>query len=65
MYTPEMSRRSRAVELWATLKFLGKDGIAELVDGLCERAAHFSEALSAEGFRIQVSSLRSSAGGGA
>lgn len=52
MYTPEMSRRSRAVELWATLKFFGKEGIEELVDGLCERAVLFSEALSAEGFRI-------------
>lgn len=52
MYTPEMSRRSRAVELWATLKYLGKEGIEELVDGLCDRAVLFSEALSAEGFRI-------------
>ena len=52
MYTPEMSRRARAVELWATLKFLGKSGVEELVDGLCDRAWQFAERLDAEGFRI-------------
>jgi len=52
MYTPEMSRRARAVELWATLKFLGKSGVEELVDGLCDRARQFAERLDAEGFRI-------------
>ena len=33
LYTPEMSRRARVVELWATLKYLGKSGIDELVYG--------------------------------
>ncbi|MBN2396757.1 MAG: aspartate aminotransferase family protein [Deltaproteobacteria bacterium] len=52
LYTPEMSRRARAVELWATLKSLGKTGVEELVDGLCERAAQFAVELRAEGFHI-------------
>ena len=52
MYTPEMSRRSRAVELWATMKYFGKEGIEALVDGLCERAVRFAEALSIEGFAV-------------
>jgi glutamate/tyrosine decarboxylase-like PLP-dependent enzyme len=52
MYTPEMSRRSRAVELWATLKYFGKSGIEELVDGLCERAFQFEELLTKKGFHI-------------
>lgn len=52
LYTPEMSRRARAVELWATLAFLGRSGVAELVDGLCERAAQFAEMLAANGFRV-------------
>jgi glutamate/tyrosine decarboxylase-like PLP-dependent enzyme len=52
LYTPEMSRRARAVELWATLKYLGRGGVAELVDGLCDRAVQFSQQLQAEGFRI-------------
>ncbi|MDP1771435.1 MAG: aminotransferase class V-fold PLP-dependent enzyme [Methylobacter sp.] len=51
-YTPEMSRRGRVVELWATLKFLGKDGVEELVDRLCDHAKRFAENLRAEGFRI-------------
>jgi glutamate/tyrosine decarboxylase-like PLP-dependent enzyme len=52
LYTPEMSRRARAVELWATLKFLGRSGVEELVDGLCDRARQFAEQLAAEGFHI-------------
>ena len=52
MYTPEMSRRSRALELWATLKYLGKRGIESLVDGLCARALQFADQLAVEGFRI-------------
>lgn len=52
LYSPDMSRRGRAVELWATLKLLGKSGVEELVDGLCERAAQFSEEIKAEGFNV-------------
>jgi glutamate/tyrosine decarboxylase-like PLP-dependent enzyme len=52
LYTPDMSRRARAVELWATLRFLGRIGVAELVDGLCERATQFAEQLAANGFRV-------------
>ena len=52
LYTPDMSRRARSVELWATLRFLGRTGVAELVDGLCERAAQFAAQLAKNGFRI-------------
>jgi len=52
MYTPEMSRRARVVELWATLKYLGKAGIDELVFSLHERAMQMSAQLEAEGFQI-------------
>jgi glutamate/tyrosine decarboxylase-like PLP-dependent enzyme len=51
-YTPDMSRRARAVELWATLKFLGRDGIDSLVQELCRRADQFARLLRTEGFRI-------------
>lgn len=51
-YTPEMSRRARAVELWATLKFLGKAGIDELIVGLHQRAIQFSQELKEAGFTI-------------
>ena len=52
LYTPEMSRRGRAVELWATLKILGRQCVEELVDGLCARAQQAAQQLSTEGFRI-------------
>jgi glutamate/tyrosine decarboxylase-like PLP-dependent enzyme len=52
IYTLDMSRRNRAVELWATLKYLGQSGIEKLVDGLCDRALQFSEQLRAKGFHI-------------
>jgi len=52
MYTPEMSRRARVVELWATLKYLGKTGVDELVFGLHERAVQMSQELKAGGFQI-------------
>jgi glutamate/tyrosine decarboxylase-like PLP-dependent enzyme len=52
MYTPEMSRRARAVELWAALKYLGKSGVDELVSGLHQRAVQISQELAQEGFQI-------------
>jgi len=52
LYTPEMSRRARVVELWATLKYLGKAGVDELVFGLHERAVQMSQELEAVGFEI-------------
>jgi len=52
LYTPEMSRRTRAVELWATLKSFGKEGLEQLVDRLCEHASQFGVELNARGFRI-------------
>ncbi len=52
LHTPEMSRRARAVELWATLGYLGKSGIDDLVYGLHERAAQFAQELEKQGFEI-------------
>ena len=52
LYTPEMSRRARAIELWATMKYLGKQGINDLVNGLHERAKQFAKGLSDNGFHI-------------
>jgi glutamate/tyrosine decarboxylase-like PLP-dependent enzyme len=53
MYSPDMSRRARAVDLWATLLSLGRSGAAALVEGLCELAGLFAHRLSKEGFAIQ------------
>ncbi len=52
LYTPEMSRRARSIELWVTLKYLGRSGISNLVDQLCEYATYFAERLSEHGFII-------------
>lgn len=52
LYTPEMSRRGRGIELWATLKTLGRRGAAELVEGLCDRARQAAGSLRHAGFRI-------------
>lgn len=51
-YAPEMSRRARGIDVWATLKSLGRDGLEELIDRLCSHARRFGEKLGAEGFHI-------------
>jgi glutamate/tyrosine decarboxylase-like PLP-dependent enzyme len=52
LYTPEMSRRARIVELWATMKYLGKQGIDDLVYGLHERAVQFANEIKECGFNV-------------
>ncbi|MDA8136032.1 MAG: pyridoxal-dependent decarboxylase [Desulfobacteraceae bacterium] len=52
LYTPEMSRRARSVELWATLKCFGRKGIEILVDGLCGNARLFAQELEKQEFHI-------------
>src|SRR6516225_4137676 len=37
-YTPDSSRRARAIEIWAALKSLGRVGLAELVSRNCRQA---------------------------
>ncbi len=43
---PELSRRARAVPVWAVLRALGRTGVAALVDGLCARAGQFAAGLA-------------------
>ena len=53
LYTPEMSRRARIIEFWAALKYLGKDGLDEMIQGFHERAIQFSKGLKEiKGFHI-------------
>lgn len=52
IFTPDMSRRARGIELWASLKFLGRNGIAQLVDTMHYNAQHFAEQLIAQDFRV-------------
>jgi glutamate/tyrosine decarboxylase-like PLP-dependent enzyme len=45
-WTPESSRRARAFAVWAALRSLGKNGVAEMIDRCCEHARRFAEILS-------------------
>jgi glutamate/tyrosine decarboxylase-like PLP-dependent enzyme len=51
-YTPELSRRGRGVEVWAALRSLGRQGLAELVERNCRQARRFGEGLAAAGFAV-------------
>jgi glutamate/tyrosine decarboxylase-like PLP-dependent enzyme len=51
-WTPEFSRRARGLAVYATLRALGRDGVAELVDRLCECAERFADRLGAVGFEV-------------
>jgi glutamate/tyrosine decarboxylase-like PLP-dependent enzyme len=53
LYTADMSRRARIVELWATLKSLGKRGVSELVEDLHHKAGYFAKALEQNGYIIK------------
>jgi glutamate/tyrosine decarboxylase-like PLP-dependent enzyme len=51
-YTAESSRRARGFAVWAALRELGAEGVAELVDRCCRLARRFAEGLSAAGFEV-------------
>jgi glutamate/tyrosine decarboxylase-like PLP-dependent enzyme len=51
---PELSRRGRAVPVWAVLRALGRDGVAALVEGFCRHAAAFAGGIAAiDGARVE------------
>ena len=52
LYTPEMSKRSRVFELWATMKYLGKNGIDEMVTNFHYRAKGLEAGLAELGYEI-------------
>ena len=52
LYTLEMSRRARSIDLWAALKSLGRTGIDTLIAQLCRRAEQFASQLRARDFQI-------------
>ncbi|WP_344423745.1 pyridoxal phosphate-dependent decarboxylase family protein [Pseudonocardia ailaonensis] len=50
--TPESSRRARGFAVWAALRELGADGVAELVERCCALARRFAQRLAAGGAEI-------------
>ncbi len=51
-YTPDFSRRARGIEVWAALRSLGGQGVADLVERSCRHATRFAEGLRAAGYEI-------------
>ena len=51
-HTPEASRRARGVELWATLKSLGRTGLCALIERTCAHAQRFAQGLREGGFEV-------------
>lgn len=51
-YTPDFSRRARGIEVWAALRSLGREGLAELIERTCRHAARFAEGLREAGYEI-------------
>src|SRR3990170_4999177 len=52
LFVPEMSRRARGVEVWAALRSLGREGLADLVDRTCEHAKRMAAALQDAGYAV-------------
>lgn len=51
-FTPESSRRARGFAVWAALRELGRDGVADLVQRCCVLARRFADALAEGGAEI-------------
>ncbi len=51
-FTPELSRRARGIEVWAAMRSLGKEGLAELFERNCRQAVRFADELRAAGHTI-------------
>jgi glutamate/tyrosine decarboxylase-like PLP-dependent enzyme len=51
-YVPELSRRARAIEVWAALRSLGRGGLAELVERSCAQAVALADGLREAGFQV-------------
>ena len=52
LFVPEMSRRARAIEVWAALRSLGRRGLAALIERNCNHAVRFATELGNAGHRI-------------
>jgi glutamate/tyrosine decarboxylase-like PLP-dependent enzyme len=49
---PEFSRSARAVEVWAALRSLGRQGLADLIDRTCRHARAFAAGLPELGYTV-------------
>jgi glutamate/tyrosine decarboxylase-like PLP-dependent enzyme len=51
-HTAESSRRARGFAVWAALRELGRDGVADLVDRCCRLARRFADGLRGAGVEV-------------
>jgi len=51
-HTPQSSQRARQIEVWAALRTLGREGLADLVSGLSAHAATIGSSLSLVGANV-------------
>ena len=51
-FTPDSSRRARAIEIWAALRSLGRSGLAELVSRNCRQAQRIAAELTKAGVDV-------------
>ena len=50
--TLEFSRRARGVPIWAALRSLGREGVADLVARHCRQARHLADGLASAGYDV-------------
>jgi glutamate/tyrosine decarboxylase-like PLP-dependent enzyme len=50
--TMEFSRHARGLPIWAALRSLGREGVAEMVERHCLQAARLAEGLRAAGYEV-------------
>jgi glutamate/tyrosine decarboxylase-like PLP-dependent enzyme len=50
--TPDSSRRARAVDIWAALNSMGRQGLSELVERNCRQAHTLAAALRQAGIEV-------------
>jgi glutamate/tyrosine decarboxylase-like PLP-dependent enzyme len=51
-FTPELSRRARGIDVWAALRTLGRNGLADMVNRSCKMARRFADGFSTAGYNI-------------
>ncbi len=52
-HTPELSRRGgAAVNAWVALRHLGREGVADMIDGCCDHAQSFADGLTKLGMTV-------------
>ncbi len=51
-HTPQSSQRARQIEVWAVLRAVGREGVADLVSRACDVAVAIADRLRSAGFAI-------------